>query len=63
MLMVLRGSPSAWDLHRYGIILMKMGDEAQATENLTASLQMATQEQNEYLITENERLLEEIRRQ
>ncbi|MEM8583121.1 MAG: DUF2911 domain-containing protein [Bacteroidota bacterium] len=62
LLMELRGSASAWDLYRYGIIMMKLGDKEAATQHFTSSLAMARDDENEYLIAENERLLEEVRR-
>ncbi|MEM6397413.1 MAG: hypothetical protein AAF741_13780 [Bacteroidota bacterium] len=56
----LRGEASVWDLHRYGIIHMKMGKREEAIKYLTQSLNMAVDTQNTYLIGENEKLLENL---
>lgn len=60
LVMELKGQPSVWDYHSYGIILYKLGDKSESIKNLETSLNLAQEQKNTYLIDENKKLLKEI---
>lgn len=55
----LREEPSAWAYNLYGKILYKLGEQEKALEAIRYSLELASTAQNQSLITENSKLLEE----
>lgn len=55
--MNLKDQTSAWDYHSYGMILQQLGKREEAIKNLQLSLKMAKESQNDYLIKENEKML------
>ena len=59
MSMALREAPSAWAYNSYGVILNKLGDLEEAKEAIRYSLELARESNEEYLIEENLRLLNE----
>ncbi len=59
--MSLKETLNAWDYHSYGAILHKMGNKKEALKNIELSLKLAQETQNNYLITECQKLLEELK--
>lgn len=59
--MSLKEMPNAWDYHSYGSILKKMGDRKEALKHIEQSLKLAKETNNNYLIVENKKLLEELK--
>ncbi len=49
----LKGKANAWDLHTYGLILLKLGETERALKNLEESLARSRESKNDYLISEN----------
>ena len=60
--MELREQPSAWAYHDDGIILQKLGEQQAAARAFMRSLQLAQTTQNEYLIEENQKRLDELKK-
>lgn len=60
--MSLKETPNSWDYYSYGIILKKMGDKKEALKNIEQSLRLSKETQNNYLIGENKKLLEELKK-
>ena len=55
----LREKPSSWAYNSYGIILYKLGEREDAIDAIERSLQLAEENNNQYMIDENNRLLRE----
>ena len=56
----LRDQPSAWAYNSYGIILQKLGEKVKAINAFEYSLKLAKELGNEYLISENEKILKKL---
>jgi len=56
--MELRDEPNPWDHNNYGIILYKLGEKEEALSMIKKSLELSQKTQNEYLIQENQKLIE-----
>ena len=63
LVMELKGKPSVWDYNSYGIILFKLGEKSEAIKNLEISLKLAQEQNNNYLIEENKKMLKLARQE
>lgn len=56
----LREKPNSWSYNSYGVILYKLKEFEKAKEAFEYSLKLAFQDDNDYLIGENKKMLEEL---
>ena len=57
----LRDKPSAWAYHEYAITLVKLGEDDAAKKAIKYSLELAKENNNAYLIEENNKLLNKLK--